>query len=215
MDTLAIAYAYEYYEESQGSEYELADFYDFGLLSNIVWLTSGVVLILVSQMLLVKTAIAKIPTPAEPIYNATVSVNSCLRTRQVPSLAGEIERCLPNRTVLKPIVREENGWYQLADGNWVFKEFVTIPQSVPVPAPSTPNSCNQELLKYVAGNLMQCDEIRVLQEHLNWYQLLSEDVPVTGVFDLATKVAVETFQTKRKLTVDGIVGQETRRELEM
>lgn len=166
------------------------------------------------QLLMIPSAIAQ--TPTAPIDNATVNVpNGCLNVRRTPSIAGEIYDCIAHGNKLKPLVREEDGWYQLSDGGWVSKNFVNIPASSiqPIPPEQTGHSGSQtshRLLFFVAENPMRGEDVRQLQIQLNKYKLLSKPLVTDGVFGQDTRLAVEIFQKQKGVKVDGVVGESTR-----
>lgn len=54
------------------------------------------------------------------------------------------------------------------------------------------------------------DDVKYLQEALNYH---GYTVTVDSIFGKKTEAAVKQFQKSRKLTVDGIVGQKTWKEL--
>ena len=62
-------------------------------------------------------------------------------------------------------------------------------------------------LKYVKGNIMTGNDIKLLQEQLN--KLGYNCGEVDGEFGTKTRDAVIKFQKDNKLTDDGIVGQKT------
>lgn len=172
-----------------------------------------------SQLLATPSAIAQAPTtPTAPINNATVNVpNGCLNVRRTPSIAGEIYDCIAHGKKLKPLVKEENGWYQLADGGWVSKNFVNVPVSAIPPTQTTPpqttssdSQAAPRLLFFVAENPMRGEDVRRLQIQLNKYKLLSKSLVADGVFGQDTRLAVEIFQKQKGLKVDGVVGASTR-----
>lgn len=61
---------------------------------------------------------------------------------------------------------------------------------------------------------MQGEDVRKVQQALLALGFLESD-QVTGIYDAATKLAVEIFQKKEGLSVDGQVGPQTRRSLKI
>ncbi|OKH17907.1 hypothetical protein NIES208_07650 [[Limnothrix rosea] IAM M-220] len=68
-------------------------------------------------------------------------------------------------------------------------------------------------LQYIEGDLMRGQSVRTLQARLNDFRLLDKPIQVDGVFGRETKLAVMSFQEKRGLKMDGIVGTETTKAL--
>lgn len=235
MDNFAIAEAYLAYGSEREIKAQLPNFSELNLLPNAAWLAWVGIIIFTSQILFYFPAIAQTPTYNQPIYGATVNTSGgCLNARQVPSTAGDIYACVQQGEILKAIVKEENGWYQLSSGGWVSKKYVKLPstaapqavktpptKTVPVPPPVTNNIINNLLGRnirnwaYEPDAMLKGEEITTLQKHLNWYQLLAKPIEVTGIYDLQTKLAVEMFQKKRGMAVDGITGPDTRIALKM
>ncbi|MGB2924431.1 MAG: peptidoglycan-binding domain-containing protein [Limnothrix sp.] len=220
MDVLGFTYVYEYYEENQGIKSELltVDFDIWQFLPNSKWLSYLGALILGSS-LVVNGAIADhTGTLAKPIKGAVVSTNSnCLNARLSP--AGTVVTCLSDGTVLKDIVKEDNGWYELSSGNWVAKQYVTIPATAVATTTQQKRIASARIstldLRYVKGNLMKGSEVRLLQTKLNYYKLLAKELDVDGVFGTKTMLAVKAYQEQKHLPIDGIVGDATGRALGM
>ena len=221
METLAIATAYEAYETSHGIQRPDLNFPDLKIALNSRWLAYIGVLLFGSQLMLGTGQIANAKVFSQPITNVTVNVNAgCLNIRMAPN--GNKVDCLQKGTVLPDVVREEDGWYQLADGKWVKQEYVSgisVQQAViiaePAPAANTSIEVDTEPLQYVKDDMMQGEKIVRLQTRLNHYELLNKPIAVDGVFGRETKSAVLVFQGKRGLEMDGVVGQKTLKELEL
>ena len=221
METLAIATAYTAYETAHNIQSRNPDFSEFKLSINSRWLSYLGVIFLSGQIVLNHGAIATAQVFSQPIRNAVVNTrSSCLNVRVAPN--GDKVNCLAKGTTLREIVREDNGWYQLANGYWVSKQYVAVPATpvaVVAPAPVTPVAAAPAFtpnpaaplttLQYVEGDLMQGQEVRTLQVRLNDFSLLNRPIQVDGVFGRETKLAVMSFQEKRGLAMDGIVGTET------
>ncbi|NJN71546.1 MAG: peptidoglycan-binding protein [Limnothrix sp. RL_2_0] len=224
MDTLAIAYAYEYYEKNQGIEPQLPDFSALKLVPNGAWLAYLGALFLGSPAM-INPAIATSQIFTTPVKGAVVNTNTtCLNARRSPF--GTVVTCINDGETLKGIVKEDNGWYELESGNWVAKKYVALPATKVAPAvPATtttpktviaPTSAtNSPNLFYVKGNMMKGERVRTLQTKLNYYQLLAKPLIVDGVFGPKTMVAVQAYQEQKKLKIDGIVGGVTRQALGM
>ena len=222
METLAIAAAYAAYEKTHKVEPIIIDFSAFKLFSNAQCLAYIGVLLLGSQFTLGSGAIAGSTMLSQPLENGIVNTNSdCLRVRVVPH--GEVVGCLSRGTHLAPIIREDNGWYQLTTGNWVSKDFVALlpsapntkPTSIQYPWGQSNVSFETEELKYIADDPMRGDVIVKLQTELNYYKLLADPVKVDGVFGEKTMLAVMVFQQQKGLNTNGIVGGATREALRM
>lgn len=68
----------------------------------------------------------------------------------------------------------------------------------------------QPLLEYKEGNMMRGSRVKKVQEALKDWGC---DIAADGIFGLKTKACVEQFQQSNGLTVDGIVGIQTREKL--
>lgn len=65
--------------------------------------------------------------PSNAIMGVTIDLkdnSTCLNIRKSPN--GEIVDCLEQGTVLKPIIKEQDGWVQLSSGNWAWKESTSL-----------------------------------------------------------------------------------------
>lgn len=222
MDTLAIAYAYEYYEKNLGIEPQLPNFAVFKLVPNGAWLAYLGALFLGSSAI-TNPAIAASQIFTTPIRGAVVNTNTtCLNARRSP--LGTVVACIKDGEPLKGIVKEDNGWYELESGNWVAKQYVALPATkVAVTTPTTTpeakigptSNTNSSNLFYVKGNPMKGEQVRILQTKLNYYQLLAKPLVVDGIFGPKTMLAVEAYQEQKNLKIDGIVGGATRQALGM
>jgi hypothetical protein len=236
MEALAIAYAYAAYEEERGISQHYPDLIFPKLLPSSRWLAYVGILILSAQMVISQVAIASAAVFAKPISGATVEIkNGCLNARETPQ--GKIIACLGKGAILKDVIKEENGWYQLSSGNWVASAYVKLPNNAETTKAATPppvttvgpkannkgtpaktspqNVSTQRTLMYQKAKPLQGDDVRLLQEHLNWYKLLAQPLNVDGVFGTKTKLAVEAFQQQKNLTMDGVVGAQTREALKL
>jgi hypothetical protein len=170
--------------------------------------------ILLAPMVYGTVAIAQ--TPENPLIGVTVNVpgGGCLNARRTPSSVGEVYDCISNGSVLKPIIKAENGWYQLSSGGWVWMQYTSRPGNAPDPTPDVPprNTPPTIPLQYIPNNPIRGEAVRELQEKLNEFGI---PVGVDGVFGLGTKRAVEALQTRHGLVVDGIVGDATRKLLQL
>lgn len=158
-------------------------------------------------------------TPTNPITGVTVQVpgGGCLNARRTPSPVGEVYDCIPNGDVLKPIINAENGWYQLSSGGWVWMQYTSRPNAnnvaTPAPTPKPSQTTNPDnVLQYVPSNPMRGDRVTALQQKLNEFGIV---VSVDGIFGLDTERAVEALQRRHGLYVDGIVGEQTRKLLQL
>ncbi len=287
METLAIATAYAAYETAHNIQPRNPDFSDFKLSINSRWLSYLGILFLSSQVVLNHGAIAQTIALSNPITNAIVNTNSsCLNVRESPSTNSRIVACLSKGTPLANIVGEQNGWYQLATGNWVAKQYVaTSPAQIRNISNSATSTClnirsspqggvvdcildgkvlpdvvreenglyqleggnwvakeyvewqqptvslnrnsrpsnsrvttpvrSMAVMRYVRGNPLAGPEVTRLQTKLNYYELLPNPIAVDGVFGRETELAVLSFQGKRGLQQDGIVGVATKAALEL
>lgn len=215
MDTLAIAYAYEYYEKNQGIEPQLPNFTAFKLVPNAAWLAYLGTLFLGSAAM-ISPAIAQSQIFTPPLRGAVVNTNTvCLNARRSPQ--GTVVACVEDGETLKGIVKEDNGWYELESGNWIAKKYVALPATEVLVPPdrATSITTNSPDLFYVKGNLMQGERVRRLQTKLNYYKLLGEFLEVDGLFGTKTMLAVEAYQEQKHLEIDGVVGGATRQALGM
>lgn len=219
MDTLAIAYAYEYYEKNLGIEPQLPNFSAFKLVPNGAWLAYLGALFMGSSAM-INPAIATSQIFITPIRGAVVNTNTvCLNARRSP--LGTVVACVKDGETLKGIVKEDNGWYELESGNWVAKKYVALPATEVIVPPhnTTPidssSATNSSDLFYVKGNLMQGERVRRLQTKLNYYKLLGEPLEIDGLFGTKTMLAVQAYQEQKNLRIDGIVGGSTRQALGM
>lgn len=212
METLAMTYAYAAYEQNAGMEFNFSACIPLIVLKpQRLFLAYLGIFLFIAQCSVMHQAIAHSTLFPQPIQGATVNTPStCLNIRVVPN--GDIVTCLKKGTVLKNIVLEENGWYQLASGKWVRKDYVKLPTAAN-PAPAPQSTAPWQDLKYVEGKLMQGEKVKILQTKLNYYKLLAEPLAVDGYFGKRTKLAVEAYQQQRGLKMDGIVGETTRKAL--
>lgn len=102
--------------------------------------------------------------------------------------------------------RSQDGWVQLAGGNWVAGNLIQVerPSALPTPPVSEPNPSSGFLRLGSRG-----PAVGDMQRRLQELGYLPANNPPTSVFGQPTEQAIRAFQRQNGLATDGIAGPQT------